>query len=326
MRPASYLLIAIAHLQIISFSTAADTQPVTSRVPGETAKKSDTQPVTSRVPGETAKKWCKVYQKSCPIQVGKSDGNQAYPGEFPHMAAIGYGEESGIKWHCGGALISEKFVLSAAHCSNSPSVGPPKWVLLGAVFLINTTATDGSKGQIHPIMRIIRHPEYKAPANYNDIVLFEIGPAITPNPRPLNSKELHPACLSENRTLPGKQALATGWGRVEYFGDTSPNLLIKHLQILELSVCEEAFKHITKKTLSMGFVPSMLCAGVLPGKRDTCQGDGGAPLHSFLMNECTYEVWGVTSFGSVCGDPKKPSVYTKVFAYISWIEDIVWPA
>ncbi|KAG8238956.1 hypothetical protein J437_LFUL018765 [Ladona fulva] len=55
-------------------------------------------------------------------------------------------------------------------------------------------------------------------------------------------------------------------------------------------------------------------------------GDGGAPLHSFLMNECTYELWRVISFGLVCGDPKKPSVYTKMFAYISWIEDIVWPA
>ncbi|KAG8234530.1 hypothetical protein J437_LFUL011106 [Ladona fulva] len=218
------------------------------------------------------------------------------------------------------------------YCSRSCNVcefvsnfsGPPKWVLLGAVNLINTTATDGRNGQIHPIIRRIPHPGYKAPASYNDIALFEIGPAVTPNPRPLSSKELHPACLSENRTLPGKQALATGWGRVN--GDTSTNLLIKQLQIVEQSVCEEVYKRVSSERLAMGIVPSLLCASVLPGKRDTCQGDSGVPLHSFLMNECTYEVWGVTSSGLRCGDPKIPSLYTRVFEYISWIEDIVWPA
>ncbi|KAG8234525.1 hypothetical protein J437_LFUL011101, partial [Ladona fulva] len=216
---------------------------------------------------------CEEYDKVCPNWVGVAGGDPALPGEFPHMAAIGYGDEKDITWNCGGTLISEKFILTAAHCVSSRESGPARWVLLGTVLLINTTATDGKNGQIHPITRRIRHPEYKAPAKYHDIALFEIGPAVTPNPRPMNLKELHPACLSTNRTFPGRKAIASGWGRVGHADDGSSNLLKVQLDIFELSVCQKAYEVEIRSTnqLRRGIVNTMLCAGVLEGKRDTCQ-------------------------------------------------------
>lgn len=52
-----------------------------------------------------------------PLIVG---GTKAHAMEFPHMVAIGFGRTDAgpknVQWLCGGSLISEKFVVSAAHC------------------------------------------------------------------------------------------------------------------------------------------------------------------------------------------------------------------
>ncbi|KAG8234523.1 hypothetical protein J437_LFUL011099 [Ladona fulva] len=110
--------------------------------------------------------------------------------------------------------------------------------------------------------------------------------------------------------------------------DGSSNLLKVRLDIYELSVCQKAYEVEIRSTnqLRRGIVNTMLCAGVLEGKRDTCQGDSGGPLQYATRRKCLYEVWGVTSFGKVCAFPNSPSIYSKVFEYIPWIEDIVWPA
>lgn len=84
-----------------------------------------------------------------PLIIG---GQDAADKEFPHMAEIGFGNG---KWHCGGSIISEKTILSAAHCTSHIEDGPAKVVRVGVV-----KHNDLSKAQQVPISHIHAHPEF----------------------------------------------------------------------------------------------------------------------------------------------------------------------
>ncbi|XP_046382730.1 serine protease snake-like [Ischnura elegans] len=284
-------------------------------------------PVRATKPGEKAKKWCDEYNKACPVIFGVVGGTPALPDEFPHMAAIGYGPQNNIEWKCGGSLIAENFVLTAAHCLRGGNAGVAQWVLLGTVDLVPNEAQLGDAGQIHRVIRRIRHPEYKPPAKYNDVALLEIGPAITKNPKNLTSEQLHPACLRLDDSTKYDSYIATGWGRVGPGEDPSNQLLKVALNVFDEAKCNETFETEIRTTtqLRRGIDSTMLCAGILSGGKDTCQGDSGGPLMYATYRTCMYEIWGVTSFGKVCSFANSPSVYTKVSAFVEWIENIVWP-
>lgn len=99
-------------------------------------------------------------------------GIKSVENEFPHMSAIGWRLDEGeITWRCGGSLISEKFVLSAAHCVKS-AVGEPNVIRIGDLDLQDVN--DGASPQEFGIKNIIVHPDYNKNLKYHDIALFEL--------------------------------------------------------------------------------------------------------------------------------------------------------
>jgi secreted trypsin-like serine protease len=104
-----------------------------------------------------------------PTAVG---GTKVTPNEFPHMSAIGVKESSSIIWICGGSLISENFVLSAAHCTIFRGV-QPSVIRIGDRDLKRTD--DGAQPQEFDINRIIVHPSYSSNFKYHDLALFELN-------------------------------------------------------------------------------------------------------------------------------------------------------
>ncbi|XP_044765999.1 serine protease snake-like [Coccinella septempunctata] len=257
----------------------------------------------------------KCNNNGVPLIVG---GEPARPGEFPFMAALGFYVDNAIDWRCGGTLISERFVVTAAHCTYSRDAGSPKVVRLGEIDL---TKSSGRRSRFDfNVAHIIAHPDYNYPLRYNDIALIELDRDVS------FTDYIRPACLYTSTHIEQTQSVATGYGKNEFAASENINKLMKVvLHIYKNEKCAQTFGS-DKRSLPRGIIQSMLCAGDIKGGHDTCQGDSGGPLLiTKKSNKCKFFLVGITSFGKSCGEANTAAVYTKVSAYIDWIEAMVWP-
>ncbi|XP_008207491.1 serine protease snake isoform X1 [Nasonia vitripennis] len=258
-----------------------------------------------------------------PLIVG---GVKAKSNEFPHMVAVGFGKppensssvDFEVSWECGGSIISENFVLTASHCLESKDRGPAIRIRAGSTLL-----KDPEPGyQERVVIERIKHPNYTLPARYNDIALLRLE-------KPLElSGAVRPACLEIEHEPVGKVAIASGFGKTAYDEAVGSNELMKvQLNYISKDDCERSYKiDIGGRQLPSGLIPSLLCAGVMEGGKDTCQGDSGGPLQRVLSEPyCMYSLVGVTSFGKFCAFENSPAMYSRVSSYVDWIESVVWP-
>jgi len=319
------------------------TQPIVCCVQSTSTSIVSPTIVRNRIAGEVSKQKCKEYtkylyeNKKSPIlliDAPKSEknecghkvvtlivgGEQANRREFPHMAAIGYEDVSGgdVKWLCAGSIISEQYILTAGHCLNSREFGLSKYVRIGV-----TNLKDRNHLQEFSVAERIRYPEYTPSSHYNDIGLIKVNKRANLNPYAV------PACLYTDFRMKAKKAIASGWGRTSFTGITSDDLLKVTLDLFSQPFCNNSYRNQISRKLNQGIKEdTQMCAGSTETEKDTCQGDSGGPLQIFhdMSNDnvsCMYDIVGVTSFGKACSG--SPGVYTRVSAYIKWIEDIVWP-
>lgn len=243
-------------------------------------------------------------------------GENAGYGEFPHMALLGFGATpEQASWDCGGTLISEKFILTAGHCTTT-RLGDVAYVRLS--LLKRTDPINSATKRLYNIARIIKHPDYKPPQKYNDIALLETTTTI------LLDRFAVPACLHFGNEIRDSSVVALGWGTTKHRGDVSNILQKVKLTKYTKEECDENYSE--NRNLKQGILDSQICYGDKFESKDTCQGDSGGPIQIKNADiHCMYTIVGVTSFGSGCGYIGVPGVYTKVADYIDWIESVVWP-
>lgn len=249
------------------------------------------------------------WQRSVGYGIG---GLPAQLYEFAHMGAIGWSDSSGgpISWKCGGSLILDNFVLTAAHCVVDASNVAPDVVRFGD---LNIFGPEGDEhAQQIGIAEVIRHPEHRFSANYHDIALLRLERNVTIN------NAVIPACLWTDPEVRFGRLNAVGWGRVGFAGDQSPELLKMTLSPIPIEECSQVFNNATIRKLRFGLQQQHICAK--DKKADTCEGDSGGPLEVKLVHNLKQSpfIIGVTSFGMPCGE-SSPGVYTRIAPYLEWI-------
>ncbi|XP_054166966.1 plasma kallikrein-like [Oppia nitens] len=239
-------------------------------------------------------------------------GTSSPPMAWPWMALLTIRQTKNgqiIGARCGGTLISDQWVLTAAHCVANVEGRQTQDIQL--VFGKNDVSRRESTEVVRHVSQIMLNG-YNPSTTANDIALLKLN-------EKLDLKGAHsylqPICLPTNGVQPiGDSCVATGWGLLWPEG-VFPNILQEvRLPLVDNQFCQWRWQSSFNRD-------TQVCAGYRQGGRDTCQGDSGGPLNCRLSNG----VWilqGITSYGSGCAQPFSPAVYTKVSTYIPWIQSV----
>ncbi|KAH8349062.1 hypothetical protein KR084_000495 [Drosophila pseudotakahashii] len=245
------------------------------------------------------------------------------PGQYPHMAALGFRNENHeIDYKCGGSLISEYFVLTAAHCLTTHGTAPDV-VKIGDIKLKEWE--DDVAPQRRRVAKIYLHPLYNSTLNYHDIGLIQLN-------RPVEyTWFVKPARLWPKNEIPYGKLHTMGYGSTG-FAQPQTNILTElDLSVVPTDQCNTSLP--ADEGSPQGILTSQICAHDYEKNRDTCQGDSGGPLQLNLerrrrrhrsRRHYRYYLVGITSYGAYCRS-ELPGVYTRVSSYVDWIASIVWP-
>ncbi|KAK3090068.1 hypothetical protein FSP39_008932 [Pinctada imbricata] len=229
-------------------------------------------------------------------------GHEARPGSLPWMVML---KELGEQV-CGGSIISDTVILTAAHCFEHPaSLDTKRWVVYAGKHHVHITDPMETK---HYVSRIIIHEAYNKDTVANDIALLILQNRI------LYNRYVSPICLPFMNLfthLGYAIGISAGWGDTRNTG-TADVLNQVTLQVQSDNTCSHVdwYGHEFIKNTTF-------CAGYAAGGKDSCLGDSGGPF-VIKVGGLWFQA-GIISWGYDCARPRWPGIYTDVSRYMTWV-------
>lgn len=240
-------------------------------------------------------------------------GSAVSQGRYPFMVAILDRSWEGTDYDrqfCGGSIITQRHVLTAAHCvEDYLNYTGAISIVLGRVLLTSTI------GETRNVVKISIHPGYASNTN-KDVAVLELDrPVTTYTPIRLSGPS------EDFLESDGRKAITAGWGvrekkskknKKNKLGNTTNELRAVTVPIVGDKKCKKTYRNLD--------VNSVVCAG-REGK-DACFSDSGGPL--FVSNGSYVQI-GIVQGGRSCGKKDYPGYYTEINApdIASFIQQVI---
>ena len=243
-------------------------------------------------------------------------------GDYPYMALLGYLIDGEIYYLCGGSILNRKYILTAAHCHSVDQ--PIREVVIGE----HTIGKTEPPPKTYAVEKVIQHPEWNLAEFYNgnDIALIRVKGIIKLLSYDGNSIAV-PICLpwpSEDieDIVAEQRLIVTGWGRtsnkknitdenLQKYQAASGTMIRDYLPVIDEDTCKKSSGSVNYSI--------QICAGAQRG-RDSCKGDSGGPMVFREFSSDPYYQVGIVSYGTKTCGIGKPTIATRVTAFLEWIQ------
>jgi secreted trypsin-like serine protease len=272
---------------LVSCSVALGAVPIWSPSGCGTSKYADageTQPLPGRIVG----------------------GIQAREYEYPWQASIR--RKSTNSHFCGGSIINENWILTAAHCMDGETPNQVS-VVVGE----HSRSSSSVVRQTKDVASIFSHTGYNSNTMQNDISLIKVSTPIYFN------QDVQAVCAPDSANLyEYRKCQCSGWGTLSSGGSCCPDIL----QAVVMNVTTNTFCS-TAYGSKYPIYSDMICASDNIGgtERDSCQGDSGGPL-TVKESDGTFRLVGIVSWGIGCASGY-PGVYARTSVFNDWVTNII---